>query len=272
MGRSRRTELEGEERAFCCCQGMAHKDVRGHQPERGGFGLVVVVVAELPVDGRVGRLIERQSSNRGSAVLQPPTTRDGGREQHGRLLISISINWRRAVQHAAIFPSLSDPLPSSAQIASHIPQYPMSTSNTAPTPSNFEPIFSAALAEYTKKTGKDLRNHPLADKIDGCDSADSILAIFKEQAEAFDKFRKRDDKLFKWLDPIVKVLHAFTTSEVLKDTVSNVSPGTFLNICSVGLNSLSTRYFHHQSMFYLLSGSFYPCVSLHYLCPHLFSH
>ena len=157
-----------------------------------------------------------------------------------------------------------------------IPHYPMSTSNTASTSSNtastssnFEPIFNAALAKYTKKTGKDLRNHPLADKIDGCDSADSILDIFQEQAEAFDKFRKGDAELFKWLKPVVKVLHALSTNDVLKDAVTHVRPGTFLNICSVGLNSLSIRYFHHQSMFYLQSGSFYPCVSLRYPWPPL---
>ena len=148
----------------------------------------------------------------------------------------------------------------------------MSTSNTASTSTNFEPIFNAALAEYTKKTGKDLRSHPLANKIDGCDSADSIFDIFQEQAEAFDKFWEDDAELFKWLNPIVKVLHAFSTNEVLKDTVSNVSPGTVLDTCSVGLNSLFTRCFHHQSTFYLLSGSFYPCASLHYLCFHFFSH
>ena len=106
----------------------------------------------------------------------------------------------------------------------------MSTSNTASTSSNFETIFNAALDEYTKKTGKDLRNHPLADKIDECDSADSILVIFQEQAEAFDKFRNGDAELFKWLKPVVKVLHALCTNDALKDTVTHVSRGTLLNI------------------------------------------
>jgi hypothetical protein len=144
----------------------------------------------------------------------------------------------------------------------------MSTSNTVSTSSNFEPIFNTALVEYTKKTGKDLRHHPLADKIDSCDSADSILDIFQEQAETFDEFRKGDTKLFKWLRPVVEVLHALSTNEVLKDTVSHVSPGTHLIICSVGLNLLSTRCFHPQRRFYQLLGSFYLCVSLHYLYPH----
>ena len=50
-GESGLTGLEGEKRTLGCCQRMAHKGVRGHQSERSGFGLVVVVVvAELLVD------------------------------------------------------------------------------------------------------------------------------------------------------------------------------------------------------------------------------
>ena len=149
------------------------------------------------------------------------------------------------------------------------------SSNTAPTSSNiastssytasaffnFDTVFNAALAEYTKQTGKDLRNHPLISEIDSCDSADSILHIFEEQAEAFDEFREGDTKLFKWLGPVVRVLHALSTNEVLKNTVSHVSSETFLFIYSVDLNSPFTRCFHRQRRFYPLSGSFYPCVS-----------
>ena len=97
-----------------------------------------------------------------------------------------------------------------------------------PVSSNFQVIFDAALVEYTKKTGKDLRDHPLASKIDSCDSADSIVDIYKEQAKTFDEFRKGDStKLVKWLEPVVKVLHALSSNDVLKDAVSHVSLGTF---------------------------------------------
>ncbi|KAN0111234.1 hypothetical protein V8E52_008714 [Russula decolorans] len=59
-------------------------------------------------------------------------------------------------------------------------------SNTTSTSSNFEVLFNAALAKYTNQTGNDLRNHPLAIMIDSCDSPDSILDIFQEQARAFE--------------------------------------------------------------------------------------
>ena len=104
-----------------------------------------------------------------------------------------------------------------------------SASNTASTSSNFEVLFSAALEKYTKQTGKNLRNHPLASEVDSCDSPDSTLRIFQEQAKAFDEFRRGDTKLFKWLKPVVNVLHALSTNEVLRDSVSHVSLATFIS-------------------------------------------
>ena len=100
-----------------------------------------------------------------------------------------------------------------------------STSNTTSTSSTFQAIFEAALKDYANKTGKDLHDldHPLASRLDSCDSPDSILDIFREQAREFDEFRKGDTNLFKWLKPIVTVLHTISTSEVLGDGVSSVN-------------------------------------------------
>jgi hypothetical protein len=135
-----------------------------------------------------------------------------------------------------------------------------SVSNPAPavTSSNFETVFNAALAKYTKQTRKDLRNHPLAAIIDGCDGPDSILDIFQQQSLAFDEFRKGDTKLFKWLRPVVNVLYALSTNAVLSNSSSLVSPATFH---SVYLNALCPRCFRPQRLFSPPSGSFYPYVS-----------
>jgi hypothetical protein len=83
-----------------------------------------------------------------------------------------------------------------------------SASSSAYSSSTFGALFNAALEKYTKKTGKDLRSHPLASEIDSCDSPDSIINIFREQAQAFDEFKRGDTQLFKWLKPVVNVLHA----------------------------------------------------------------
>ena len=100
--------------------------------------------------------------------------------------------------------------------------------NIAFSSSTFEILFNAALEKYTKQTGKDLRNHPLAREIERCDSPDSVLHIFQEQARAFDEFRRGDTKLFRWLRPVVNVLHALSTNEAIRDSVSHVGLATTL--------------------------------------------
>ena len=99
----------------------------------------------------------------------------------------------------------------------------MSTSNqtTDPSTSNFAAIFDAASREYTFLTKKDLATHPLAAVIEGFNTPDAILNVFRKQASAFDKFRKGDDKLMEWLTPIVNIL--FTFSETLGEGVGLVS-------------------------------------------------
>ena len=91
----------------------------------------------------------------------------------------------------------------------------MSTSNqtTDPSTSNFAAIFDAASREYKSLTKQDLAMHPLAAAIEGYNSPDSMVNVFRKQASAFDKFCKGDDKLMECLTPIVNIL--FTFSETL---------------------------------------------------------
>ena len=100
----------------------------------------------------------------------------------------------------------------------------LSTPNTTTSSSNFTALFGVALAEYTKVTGKDLRDHPLADMINGCDSPDAILAIFQEQSRVFDEFRNGDPKLIKWLSPLVNEMHAISTNEFISACAGLVRP------------------------------------------------
>ena len=100
----------------------------------------------------------------------------------------------------------------------------MSSAPNANSPQpNFKSLFDTALAKYAKRTGLDLRNHPLAADIDRCESPDSILAIFQAQSQAFDEFRNGDPKLIKWLRPVVNGLHAISTNTVLNAGASLVS-------------------------------------------------
>ena len=107
----------------------------------------------------------------------------------------------------------------------------MSSTSDATAPSlNFQVIFRDALTKYTKQTGKDLLNEPLATRIRGCSSSSEILGVFQEQAQAFQQFRNGNSKLFKWLEPIVNVLNAFAPT--LSAGVGHVSPTKLVIIIS----------------------------------------
>jgi hypothetical protein len=102
----------------------------------------------------------------------------------------------------------------------------MSSSIAYPTPStpssNFNSILDAALNEYQKKTGRGLLEHPLAEQVKRCDSIGAISAILQGQAKEFQQFRDGDQRLMKWINPIVDVISTF--SETLGGVTSIVRP------------------------------------------------
>jgi hypothetical protein len=101
----------------------------------------------------------------------------------------------------------------------------MSTTNQTAGPSrsndNFTAIFQAALSEYEAITGNPLRSHPLATQFDGCGSPEAISNVLRIQAQAFNKFRERNERLMAWLDPTVHVI--FTFSATLGEGIGQVS-------------------------------------------------
>jgi hypothetical protein len=74
----------------------------------------------------------------------------------------------------------------------------------APPQSNFQSIFNNALREYKKHTEEDLFLHPLAAKLQSCDSPDAILSVLREQAS--------DERLTKSLGLVVNVIYALSSS------------------------------------------------------------
>jgi hypothetical protein len=98
--------------------------------------------------------------------------------------------------------------------------------------STFASIFHAASREYKKKTGKDLRTHPLAVELDNCNSPDAVLELLQNQADALDDAGNSDQKLMRWLGPTVHILYMF--SATLGEGVGLVSaseqdfPGFFI--------------------------------------------
>ena len=93
----------------------------------------------------------------------------------------------------------------------------MSHTHPTFTSSNFQLIFDNALKAYKKRTMMDPLTHPLADRLETCDSASSIRTVLQEQVQELNESQRNNTK---WLDPTVNVLHAF--SETLGEGVSLV--------------------------------------------------
>jgi hypothetical protein len=83
-----------------------------------------------------------------------------------------------------------------------------------------QPILSAALANYSKQTGKDLQSDPLSTEIQRCKSPDDILNVLKKHAEKLDE--GGDSKLMKYLNYIVNGLYALSTNAALSAGISLV--------------------------------------------------
>ena len=77
---------------------------------------------------------------------------------------------------------------------------------------NFVAIFNSASAEYRRVTGKHLDTHPFAAQLDTCDSPTAVSDLLRMQAQALNKFRKGDEKVMAWLDPIVHILFTFSAT------------------------------------------------------------
>lgn len=89
---------------------------------------------------------------------------------------------------------------------------PTSITPTVPTtmalptnlPSNFQSTFNDALRAYKKRTREDLFLHPLAARMQSCDSPSAILYVLREQV------RNDEEKWTNWLSPVVSAIHTLS--------------------------------------------------------------
>ena len=91
--------------------------------------------------------------------------------------------------------------------------------------SDYEVIFDNALKAYKTKTGKDLAKDPLLRRLETCNSPDSVLSLLRQQIPGFDQSEIRDERLTKWVSPVVNVLCTFAST--IGGAVSLVSFGKF---------------------------------------------
>ena len=89
------------------------------------------------------------------------------------------------------------------------------------TSSHLKVLFDVALQDYETQTGIALAKHPLAERLQECDSVESITAILYEQTQAFNDFRGKE-KVFKLLKNAVSVLYKLSACAKLGEVIGVV--------------------------------------------------
>jgi len=93
--------------------------------------------------------------------------------------------------------------------------------------SRFQALFRWALRKYGKQTGIELVKHPLAQRLQGCRSIESIVGVFREQMPAFGSDDDGDEeRIMKSLKGTVSVLYTLSNSAVLGETTGIVRQKT----------------------------------------------
>jgi len=85
----------------------------------------------------------------------------------------------------------------------------------------FRALFEAGLQAYEKKTGITLAVHPLAIRIQSCQSVESISVVLQGQAQAFTKFRG-SDKVISVIKNTLSILTALSDTATLGDSIGLV--------------------------------------------------
>ena len=128
----------------------------------------------------------------------------------------------------------------------------MSTSyqTTDRSSANFTAIFDAAIGEFQALTKEDLGTHPFAVALGNSSSPESVLDVFRTQAQSFNRFREGNDKLMTWL---TRIIHVVLTLSGTFDRIGVVSPLplcdilSFMSIFSAILPRKTSLYWYWRS-------------------------
>ena len=86
-------------------------------------------------------------------------------------------------------------------------------------PSVSKSLFEFALEEYEKETGIDLLKHPLAIRLERCNSVDTLTQAVEEEAQAFLEFRGDNNKVMTLLKNVLPVIHKLSSTVVLGEAI-----------------------------------------------------
>jgi hypothetical protein len=86
------------------------------------------------------------------------------------------------------------------------------THTTSISSSDFQIILHNALKAYERRTKKDLLVHPLASQLEACESPGTVLSLLRQQVSQLNQSQRSNERLIRWLDPIVNVLYSFSAT------------------------------------------------------------
>ena len=91
----------------------------------------------------------------------------------------------------------------------------------------FQDLIEPALQAYEKKAGVSLAQHPLAIKIQSCDSVEAITGLLQDQAQAF-RDLQGSDKIMKSIKVTVSILSKISSAASLVDAFGLVHQKTLV--------------------------------------------
>ena len=126
-------------------------------------------------------------------------------------------------------------------------------------PDRLQALFEPALRAYEKKSGVSLEQHPLAIKLQSCDTVEAITGVFQDQAQAFRDFQG-SDKIMVSIKTTVSILSNISSAAPLSDAFDIVSQkGLGAYITSL---TFIYRHSHLRRRYWLVSLSYLTYVVL----------
>ena len=114
----------------------------------------------------------------------------------------------------------------------------------------FRDLFDDALRAYENETGVTLANHPLAMKLQGCESVEAIMVLLQDQAKVF----KKSEKITKSIQTIVSILSPLSSAASFPDAVGLVCQKV-LQTCFASL-TVYDSHSRHRKRYRLVSASY----------------
>jgi hypothetical protein len=101
-----------------------------------------------------------------------------------------------------------------------------------PVLSHLRTLFELALEDYEIKTEMSLAKHPLAQKLENCNSVESITTILQDQARTFGEFRGRD-RIMESIRITVSFLEKLSATASLCDGIGQVRQKVLMTVFHV---------------------------------------